>query len=84
MFPWRTFTPKGGVCLRVKQWKDRVTVLFGANATGEEKLPLLIIGKALKPRCFRNAQLPNGTIYLTNRAVWMTATFFLKVWSLHR
>lgn len=76
MLPSRTFTPKGGACSGVKQRKDRVTVLFGANATGEEKLPLLIIGKALKPRCFRNARLPNGVIYRANRAAWMTATLF--------
>ncbi|KAH6939908.1 hypothetical protein HPB50_022027 [Hyalomma asiaticum] len=49
-------------------------VLFGANATHEEKL--LTVGKALKSRCFRNARMPNGLIYRTSNVAWMTATLF--------
>lgn len=60
----------------VKESKDRVAVLFRANAKGEEKLPLFINGKALKPRFFRNARLLNGINYCANRAAWMTATCF--------
>nr|XP_054926018.1 Krueppel-like factor 8 [Dermacentor andersoni] len=42
-------------------------VLFGANATGEDKLPLLIPGKAEKLRCFRNAMIPMECIYRSNK-----------------
>lgn len=36
-----------------KQPKTRVTVLVGANMDGSDKLPLLIIGKSMKPRAFK-------------------------------
>ncbi|KAH7978313.1 hypothetical protein HPB49_005183 [Dermacentor silvarum] len=39
MLPNHTFTTTGGSSSRGKQSKERVMVLFGANATGEKKLP---------------------------------------------
>ncbi|XP_037515168.1 tigger transposable element-derived protein 6 [Rhipicephalus sanguineus] len=46
--------------------------------TGTEKLPLLIIGKALKPRCFKNIRtLPAE--YTANSKAWMTREIF-KQW----
>ena len=36
-----------------KKAKDRVTINACANASGTIKLPLLFIGKAKNPRCFR-------------------------------
>ncbi len=44
-------------CAGGKRIKDRITVLVRASACGE-KLPLLVIRKYAKPRCFRNATLP--------------------------
>nr|XP_037272915.1 tigger transposable element-derived protein 6-like [Rhipicephalus microplus] len=45
---------------------------------GTEKLPLLIIGKALKPRCFKNIRtLPAE--YTANSKAWMTREIF-KQW----
>ena len=41
-------------CHGVKLSKERVTVLVGANSDSSEKLPLLMIGKSAKPRCFKN------------------------------
>lgn len=39
--------------------KDRVTIMVCANSTGTHRLPLLLIGKAKKPRAFKNvAKLP--------------------------
>ncbi|XP_072141606.1 tigger transposable element-derived protein 4-like [Dermacentor andersoni] len=76
MLPSRTYTPKGEVCSGAKQRKDRVTILFGANSTGDEKLPLLVIGKSLNPRCFRNARLPRDATYRANKTAWMTAALF--------
>ncbi|KAH7937015.1 hypothetical protein HPB49_007211 [Dermacentor silvarum] len=46
MLPNRTFTTAG----RSSSGGKRSKVLFGANATGKDKLPLLIVGKAEKPR----------------------------------
>ena len=43
-----------------------------------EKLPLLVIGKAAKPRCFKNVkELPLP--YQSNSKAWMTSTNF-KTW----
>ncbi|KAH8032244.1 hypothetical protein HPB51_024021 [Rhipicephalus microplus] len=67
MLPNRTYTPKGKACSGAKQHKDKITMLFSANATGNEKLPLLIIGKSLNTRCFRNARLPRDVTYRANK-----------------
>ncbi|OWZ04606.1 Tigger transposable element derived 6 [Phytophthora megakarya] len=40
--------------LGVKPDKTRITVVFCANADGSEMLPLLYIGRAFKPHCFKN------------------------------
>lgn len=37
---------------------------------GSEKLPLFVIGKSLKPRCFKNATIPVD--YTANSKAWMT------------
>eukprot|EP00794_Sanderia_malayensis_P001923 gene1923-2180_t len=37
----------------MKKAKDRITVNACANATGDIKVPLLFIGKAKNPRCFK-------------------------------
>jgi len=34
--------------------KDRITVMVCANASGDHALLLLVIGKAIKPLCFKN------------------------------
>lgn len=51
--PDRTFAFKGQSCHGGKQSKERITVLPCANMSGTDKLPLLIIGKSMKPRCFK-------------------------------
>lgn len=51
--PDKTFTFKGEKCSGGKLSKERITALFCANMDGSEKLPLLIIGKSLNPRCFK-------------------------------
>ena len=50
-----------------------MTVLIGSNASGTEKLPLFVIGKSAKPRCFKNARLP--VEYAANKKAWMTGNF---------
>lgn len=47
------------------------------NADGTDKLPLLIIGKFLKPRCMKNINMDNlGVTYRENTKAWMTAVLF--------
>ncbi|CAF1502617.1 unnamed protein product [Didymodactylos carnosus] len=41
-------------CNGGKKSKERYTILLCVNSTGEEKLKPLVIGKSLKPRCFKN------------------------------
>lgn len=73
--PDKTITFKGDPCVGGKRSKDRITVLLAANMTGTERLPLLIIGKAEKPRCFKSIKkLPVD--YRSNRKAWMTSEIF--------
>lgn len=61
----------------------RITLLVGANMSGTEKFPLLVIGKSAKPRCFKNKDVPLN--YRSNSKAWMTAALFeetLKTWDL--
>jgi len=50
--PNKTFALKGDDCSGGKHSKERATVLLCANMSGTEKLPILLIGKSKKPRCF--------------------------------
>lgn len=54
--------------------KDRISVLCCASLTGKKE-PLLVIGKSVKPRCFKNVnELPLP--YLSNAKAWMTSILF--------
>lgn len=82
LLPNKTLAFKGEQCTTGKMSKERVTVLVGANMSGSEKLPLLVIGKSTKPRCFKNAKVPID--YTVNAKAWMTAMVFeewLKKWN---
>ena len=54
--------------------RNRASVLVGANMTGTDKLPLLIIGKSKNPRAFRNMTVPVD--YHANKKAWMTSILF--------
>ena len=53
--PDRTHVFKNETCAGGKMSKERLSVLVAASMAGE-KLPLLVIGKAAKPRCFKNVK----------------------------
>ena len=75
LLPNKTLAFKKEPCHGGKHSKDRVTVLVGANADGSEKLPLLVIGKSKKPRCFKNVKsLP--VQYDASKKAWMNSTIF--------
>ena len=64
----------------LKKAKDRSTVNVCANVMGDIKLPLLFIGKAKNPRCFKginHSMLP--VIYRNHRNAWM-GTEILSWW----
>jgi hypothetical protein len=54
----------------MKKSKDRLTVLVGASMSGE-KLPLLVIGKSLRPSCLRRNSVQ--MIHFIDRNHWMDA-----------
>ncbi|XP_063614693.1 tigger transposable element-derived protein 6-like [Penaeus indicus] len=63
-------------CKGGKVSKDRLTVMFTCSATGD-KLKPLVIGKAAKPRCFRNIDVRSLPVtWTSNRKAWMTAALF--------
>ncbi|KRZ66996.1 Tigger transposable element-derived protein 6 [Trichinella papuae] len=50
------------------QWaKQILTILFCCNANGTEELRPLVIGKSLKPCCFKGAHHLNTTMWPTER-----------------
>jgi hypothetical protein len=48
----KTCAFKGENCHGSKRSKDRISVLVGTDMDGSEKMPLLVIRKSQKPRCF--------------------------------
>ncbi|GKA79474.1 CENP-B homolog protein 2-like protein [Tanacetum coccineum] len=76
---------------KLKSIRDKVDHLKGKNKTrkgltvcyfavmrdGSEKLPLWIIGKYAKPRCFKNVNLNSlNCEYRANKRAWMTGVLF--------
>uniref|UniRef100_H3AH53 HTH CENPB-type domain-containing protein n=1 Tax=Latimeria chalumnae TaxID=7897 RepID=H3AH53_LATCH len=57
--------------------KERLTVLLGANSDRSEKRLPLVIGKAQKPRCFKDVHSLPCT-YRTNKKAWMTSQLFTE------
>uniref|UniRef100_A0A1B6C4M0 HTH CENPB-type domain-containing protein n=1 Tax=Clastoptera arizonana TaxID=38151 RepID=A0A1B6C4M0_9HEMI len=82
--PEKTLQFKNEKCVGGKLSKQRVTALVCANMTGSEKRKLLVIGKSVKPRCFKNVKkLPVN--YTANKKAWMTSAIFedeLRKWDM--
>lgn len=69
----------------VKKEKHRITIHHCCNSTGQHKLPMWIIGKSKKPRCFGAARLKSveglGITWRANKTAWMV-TEIMKEWLL--
>ena len=62
-------------CSHKKSEQLALMVFLAVNAAGSDKLKPFVIGRAIKPRCFRNDKtLP--TRYATNRNSLMTSFLF--------
>lgn len=61
-----------------KSCKERLTIMPCVNATGQHKLPLMIIGKSKKPRSFKHVILPMMH-YRSSKNAWQTRSLF-KEW----
>ncbi|GBL81922.1 Tigger transposable element-derived protein 6 [Araneus ventricosus] len=75
LLPDKTLTVKGENCQEGKFPKMRLTVLLCTNADGSEKLTPLVIGRAKKPRCFKNVK-SLSTDYTWNKKARMTQSVF--------
>ena len=75
LLPDKTNAYKGKNCHGGKINTERLPILFGENMNGSEKLPILVIGKLRKPRCFWNIKsLPYD--YESNKNVWMAGVIY--------
>lgn len=58
-----------------KASKSRITAMVCGNASGDHRHTLLIIGKSMKPRCFKGVQnLP--VVYKSQKNSWMDTKIF--------
>lgn len=72
--PDKTLHLKSEKCVGGKHSKTRLTGMAAANAVGE-KLPMFVIGKSAKPRCFAGVRnLPCR--YRSQKKSWMDSTLF--------
>uniref|UniRef100_A0A224Z9W5 Tick transposon n=1 Tax=Rhipicephalus zambeziensis TaxID=60191 RepID=A0A224Z9W5_9ACAR len=75
LLPKKTLHMKGQACNGGKHSKKRVTLLLCTNMDGSDKRCPLVIGKSLRPRCFKGSRiLP--VKYVANRKSWMTRAIF--------
>lgn len=75
--------PRASICMiaapALKQQKARVTFVVATNASGSDKLPLMVLGTSHRPRWFQ--QRPADVEYVGTRKGWMTVPVF-RVWLL--
>lgn len=77
VLPDRTLAFKGECCHGGKHSKERLTVLLCVNSDGSDKQIPIVIGKSLKPRCFKNVKkIPCK--YYANGNAWMTTQIFIS------
>ena len=63
----------------MKKQKDHIILMACSNSTGSHKLPLMFIGKAANPRCFKNvnkAALP--VTYYSQKNAQVNSEIFLN------
>lgn len=63
--------------------KERVSILFCANASGSLKLLPLLIGKSQHPRILKNVEMKLPVVHKSNPSCWMTGTIFQE-WFYHQ
>ena len=58
-----------------KPIKDRITIMTCSNATGDDRIPLMAIGKSVKPQCFKGVVMPIH--YRHQKKAWTNTDIFL-------
>ncbi|XP_017475007.1 PREDICTED: tigger transposable element-derived protein 6-like [Rhagoletis zephyria] len=70
--PDKTLALKSEKCVGGKLSKERLTILFCANMAGDKE-PLLVIGKAARPRAFKHVPIAKLPVdWKSNKKAWMT------------
>lgn len=64
--------------IKMMKAKDRVTLYVATNATGTDKVPLCLIGKSKRPRCFDMG--PPRLKYFNQAKAWSDSKVFQKWW----
>lgn len=59
-----------------KMNKERITLNFCANASGKDRLPLLVIGKSKNPRSIKDCKNNLPVWYKSSSSAWMTSEIF--------
>ncbi|XP_054724765.1 tigger transposable element-derived protein 4-like [Uloborus diversus] len=78
VLPNKTLCFKGEKRSGGKSSKERLTVLLCCNSEGEFEV-LLVIGKAKKPRCFKNINPKTLSVqWYFNRKAWMTQNIMIE------
>ena len=79
--PDKSLSVKKGRCKGGKYAKQGITVLLIVNALGEKEPPI-IIGRSLKPRCFKNVKdksQPCGFYYYANKKACMDSELMEEI-----
>ena len=79
--PERTLADAKKQCKGGKKAKQRITLVFIANAAGGKEVPI-VIGKVASPRCFKGLQdkkNPLGVPYYLNAKAWMNSDIMFDV-----
>lgn len=75
--PDKSLARKKSECKGGKMAKERLTVMLCWSMSGE-KLKPMVIGKARKPRCFKNIDIEKlPVVWRSNKKSWMTECTFL-------
>ncbi|KAK3753066.1 hypothetical protein QZH41_005505 [Actinostola sp. cb2023] len=75
--PTQTLNFRGEKCTGGKKSKERVTVMVACNQDGTDKLPLLVMGKYAKPRCFKNSNMDLLPVtYELQKKAWIDHVLF--------
>ena len=64
--------------IKMMKAKDRATLYVATNATGTDKVPLCLIGKSKRPRCFDMG--PPRLKYFDQAKAWSDSKVFQKWW----
>lgn len=62
-----------------KMQKQRVTLMMCANANGTHRLPLLVLGSAKRPHCYKGISMDALPVtYRNQKKAWMTQSIFTE------